>query len=96
LLTKITDTPCKFDASRALTTPALVSHNPPNEVIQQPKGERHAAATSDEKHVLVFAQVQATPAIWAVNHHVNRHLYSIDLFAALVGEASLFYRRVTI
>jgi hypothetical protein len=34
LLTKGTDSRGKFDAPRALTTPVLVSHNPPHEVIQ--------------------------------------------------------------
>ena len=97
LLTNGTDSPCKFDASRALTTPAFVSHNPPNKLIQKSKCERHAAAAaSDEEHALVFARVQTTPALWAVDHHVNRHPYGIYLFAVLASEAFLFHRRMTI
>lgn len=46
-LTKGTDRPGELDAPRALTSGALVPHDPPDQIVQQPQSKRHTCTASD-------------------------------------------------
>lgn len=96
-LTEGTDRPGEFDAPCALASCALVPHDPPDQVVQQPQSERHTRTASDEEHAFVFTQIQAAPAIWAIDHHVHGHRHGVYYFLTLrTRDALLFCRGVLI
>lgn len=77
--TKGPDAPRELDASRPFALRAPVLHNPPDEIVQHPKGERNARPAGHQQHVLVIRKVNRAPAVRAVQH--DGYLHALLLLA---------------
>jgi hypothetical protein len=76
-LTKGADTPRKLDPSCPLAVLPSLSYASAYDIIQKTQSERYPGTTGDQHSRLVFPQVNAASAVWAIQHHLNRHFQRV-------------------